>query len=78
MVTQFVVKDNKIGLCVLQLFHAYRQTDGMSLTAAQLGCERAYKRNSFIIKGEQHLYSIHRYVGNASANPLTDASPQDE
>jgi len=25
-----------------------------------------------------HLYSNHRYVNNASANPLTEASPKDE
>jgi hypothetical protein len=29
-------------------------------------------------KQELHLYSIHRYVNNASANPLTEASPKDE
>jgi len=29
-------------------------------------------------KREPHLYSIHRYVNNASANPLTEASPKDD
>ena len=27
---------------------------------------------------ELHLYSIHRYVNNASTNPLTEASRKDE